>query len=316
MIRCAGMRSESAPAIGATIIGIAVHGRMRRPEPSGEYPCTVWKNCASKKIDPNMPKLISIDAMFASVKVRLRKKRMGSIGCSARSSQATNAARTTRLRRARRRSRSRPSRRSCRGRGPRRSRRDRRWRARGRAGRPCRTGPCVSSSRSSASGISTRPSGTLSQKIQCQEMPLTTAPPTSGPNATASPLMPPHAPRKTPRRFSGTPAERIVSVSGRTIAPPRPCTARAASSAPIDGASAAAAEASGEDAEPDREHQPAPEAVAERRAGQEQDGEDERVRVDGPLEPAEARMQVLADHRDRRRHDEVVERDHEEREPR
>ena len=30
------IRSESAPAIGATIIGIAVHGRIRRPEASGE----------------------------------------------------------------------------------------------------------------------------------------------------------------------------------------------------------------------------------------------------------------------------------------
>ena len=30
------MRSESAPAIGATKIGIAVHGRMRSPAWSGE----------------------------------------------------------------------------------------------------------------------------------------------------------------------------------------------------------------------------------------------------------------------------------------
>ena len=87
------------------------------------------------------------------------------------------------------------------------------------------------------------PTGTLSQKTQCHEKPLTTAPPTSGPNATARPLMPPHAPRNTPRFSSGTPAERIVSVSGITIAPPRPWTARAASSTPIVGASAAAAEA-------------------------------------------------------------------------
>ena len=142
---------------------------------------------------------------------------------------------------------------------------------------------------------------------------MTTAPPTSGPNATARPLMPPHAPRKTPRRSAGTPAERIVSVSGRTIAAPSPCTARATSSARIDGASAAAAEASGEDPDPDREHQPAPEAVAERGAGEQEDGEDERVGVHGPLEPAEAGVQVLADHGDRRGHDEVVERDHEER---
>ena len=56
--------------------------------------------------------------------------------------------------------------------------------------------------------------------------------------------MPPHAPSARPRRAGGTAAERIVSVSGITIAPPSPCTARAASSVPIEGASAAAAEAS------------------------------------------------------------------------
>ena len=36
MIRGPGIRSDRAPAIGATIIGIAVQGRMRRPEPNGE----------------------------------------------------------------------------------------------------------------------------------------------------------------------------------------------------------------------------------------------------------------------------------------
>ena len=30
------IRSESAPAIGATKIGIAVQGRILRPEPNGE----------------------------------------------------------------------------------------------------------------------------------------------------------------------------------------------------------------------------------------------------------------------------------------
>ena len=86
------------------------------------------------------------------------------------------------------------------------------------------------------------PIGTFSQKIQCQEMPLTTAPPTSGPNATASPAMPLQAPMKAPRRFAGTPALRIVSVSGVMIAPPTPCAARAAISAWALGASAAAAD--------------------------------------------------------------------------
>ena len=179
----------------------------------------------------------------------------------------------------------------------------------GRSTRP--NGPFVSARRGT-SASSAMPTGTLSQKTQCHEKPLTTAPPTSGPNATARPLMPPHAPRNTPRRSSGTPAERIVSVSGITIAPPRPWTARAASSAPIVGASAAAADAAVKIVDPDREQPPAAEAVPEGRTGEEQHGERQRVGVDRPLEAADPGVQVLADHRQRRRHDEVVERDHEE----
>lgn len=49
-------RSESNPAIGATRIGMAVHGSVLRPASSGEYPWTTWKNCASRKTDPNIPK--------------------------------------------------------------------------------------------------------------------------------------------------------------------------------------------------------------------------------------------------------------------
>ena len=93
------------------------------------------------------------------------------------------------------------------------------------------------------SGTSTSPIGTLSQKIQCQEMPVTIAPPTSGPSAIARPLIPPQMPSATPRRSAGTEADRMVSVNGITIAPPRPWAARATSSARIDGASAAAADA-------------------------------------------------------------------------
>jgi hypothetical protein len=53
-------------------------------------------------------------------------------------------------------------------------------------------------------------------------------------------------------------------------------------------------------------------AQAEGCAGQEQHREGQRVRVDRPLELRERRVQILADHRQRRRHDEVVERHHEE----
>ena len=94
-----------------------------------------------------------------------------------------------------------------------------------------------------ASGTSAIPTGTLSQKTHCHEMPSITAPPTSGPLAIAMPPTAPQIPSATPRRAAGNASERIVSVSGITSAPPRPCTARAAMSASIDGASAAAAEA-------------------------------------------------------------------------
>ena len=57
---------------------------------------------------------------------------------------------------------------------------------------------------------------------------MTTAPPTSGPKATARPLIPPQARARAPRFSAGTAAARIVSVSGVTIAPPTPWKARAA----------------------------------------------------------------------------------------
>ena len=85
--------------------------------------------------------------------------------------------------------------------------------------------------------------GTLIQKIQCHEMPCTTAPPTSGPSATAAPEMPDHTPNASPRRSAGKAAASSVSVSGVTAAAPAPWTARAVTSRPVVGASAAAAEA-------------------------------------------------------------------------
>ena len=72
-------------------------------------------------------------------------------------------------------------------------------------------------------GASTSPIGTLSQKIHCQEMPSTTAPPTSGPEGDGE--AGDAAPRRRARARAsrgGTAALRIVSVSGITIAPPSP----------------------------------------------------------------------------------------------
>ena len=68
-----------------------------------------------------------------------------------------------------------------------------------------------------------------------------------------------------------------------------------------------------EDAHPRDEDGPATDPVAERRGGQEEDRVAERVGVDRPLELLEARAEILADAHQSIRHDEVVERDHEQR---
>ena len=68
-----------------------------------------------------------------------------------------------------------------------------------------------------------------------------------------------------------------------------------------------------EDPEPDHEHAPPAEAVAERGAGQEKHRKGQRVGVHGPLEPLDPGTEVLADHGQRGRDDEVVEGDHHQR---
>ena len=102
--------------------------------------------------------------------------------------------------------------------------------------------PLLSVSLVRANGSSATPIGTFTQKIHCQDAPSTIAPPTSGPTATASPPTAPQAPSTRPRRSGGTAADSKVRVSGISIAAPTPCTARAATSQPIPGASAAAAD--------------------------------------------------------------------------
>ena len=70
------------------------HDRPRqRPEP-GLEPAVVLddrKNCASRKIEPNIPKYISSDTALAALNVRERNRRSGSIGSAVRASQPMNA---------------------------------------------------------------------------------------------------------------------------------------------------------------------------------------------------------------------------------
>jgi hypothetical protein len=94
-----------------------------------------------------------------------------------------------------------------------------------------------------ASGINTMPTGTFNQKMYCHDQPLVTAPPTSGPRATAAPPIAPQMPRAALRRSGGTEALSRVSDSGMIMAPPAPWMARASTSTEMLGAMAASADA-------------------------------------------------------------------------
>ena len=189
-------------------------------------------------------------APLPAEKARARKKRIGSIGAAARSSQATNAASSTAppasepttsalpqpARLPRTSPQTRPSTPPVTNARPRRS--------------SAASGPKASGIRARASGASARPSGTLSQKIHCQAMPSVTAPPTSGPVATARPVREKNTPSALPRRSGANAEPTSASASVVISAAPAPWTTRAAISQPIVGASAHAAEATANRASP------------------------------------------------------------------
>jgi hypothetical protein len=103
--------------------------------------------------------------------------------------------------------------------------------------------PRDSASLHQAKATRTTPIGTFSQKMYCHAQPVVMAPPTRGPMATAAPPRAPQMPSAAFRRSGVTAALRSVNDRGMTMAPPAPWTARAATSTPMDGASAATADA-------------------------------------------------------------------------
>ncbi len=104
-------------------------------------------------------------------------------------------------------------------------------------------GPKLSGMRRSTSGTTSRPMGTLSQKIHCQARPCAMAPPTTGPARTASPATPLKAPSALARCSGGKATLSCVTASGITSAAPHPWMARATIRAPTLCASAQAADA-------------------------------------------------------------------------
>ena len=102
--------------------------------------------------------------------------------------------------------------------------------------------PRLSASTRGAAIAAAIPTGTLTQKIQCQESELVSTPPAIGPSATPRPAIADQTPSALARRSAGTFVVSSVSVSGISTAPPAPWSTRAAISIPLPVDSAAAAE--------------------------------------------------------------------------
>ena len=74
----------------------------------------------------------------------------------------------------------------------------------------------------SVSTTPTTPIGTLTRKIHRQEMPVVSAPPTTGPIATAKPVMAPHTPKAVPRSRPWKADPSNASEVENMAAPPAP----------------------------------------------------------------------------------------------
>ncbi|GAA4743784.1 hypothetical protein GCM10023217_10800 [Gordonia alkaliphila] len=78
-----------------------------------------------------------------------------------------------------------------------------------------------------AATISTRPTGTLTQKIHSHEKELVSQPPSSGPSAAAPEITAPHTPKAAARALPRKVSLTVASVDGRMHAPPMPWRTRA-----------------------------------------------------------------------------------------
>ncbi len=140
------------------------------------------------------------------------------------------------------------------------------------------------------------PSGTLTKNTACQPNPLVSAPPTSGPNANAAPIDAPYAASAFTR--SSRPGNASAS-SDREVAnssaPPMPWMPRATSSTSMLPAIAQAIDAAVNSTRPTEKTRRRPMRSAIEPGGKHDRRERQRVRVDDPLQAAEARVQVVGD---------------------
>ncbi len=126
----------------------------------------------------------------------------------------------------------------------------------------------------------------------------------------STPAIAPHAvqlPIASPRSASGKVLTITASELGTSSAPATPCIARAATSTPIDGASAQASDADAEARNTEREYPPLAEQVPERPPDQDQRAERQQVAVDDPLLRRQAAAERALDRRQRDVHHRAVE---------
>ena len=153
--------------------------------------------------------------------------------------------------------------------------------------------------------------GMLTKKIQRHDRPLVSTPPSTGPIATATPVVAPKTPNAVPRSL---PLKALAS-SARAVAniaaPPMPWKAREMVRKKMSCAEPQAIEPSVKTHGADDEDAPAAVEVRERSRGEQQGGQAERVGVDHPLQVGERRVELGLDVGQRDVHDRDVEQQHE-----
>ena len=94
------------------------------------------------------------------------------------------------------------------------------------SGRPA-CGSLLSSTLVSVTASASTQIGMFTQKIQCQDRPLVSTPPSTGPTATATPVVAPKYANAVPRSRPVNAPDSRASAVANMIAPPTPCAARA-----------------------------------------------------------------------------------------
>ena len=162
------------------------------------------------------------------------------------------------------------------------------------------------------SSAAAMPIGRLMKKTQRQESVSVSRPPSTRPTAPPPAAIALQMPSAFVR--SAPSAKVVVTIeraAGETSAAPRPCSARPPTSTPDDVAIPLIERRDGEDDHAGDEEPLPSEQVGRAAAEQEEAAEDERVRVDDPLQARRAEVQAVLDRRQGDVHDRRVENDHE-----